>query len=81
MPCHPYTRLRATKTLNPSTSLPKGERRPIGLWKAGNVDLLEISWPSGQVGTLRDLPANQLVIVKEGEGILRSEKFPFKKPG
>ena len=56
-------------------------RLHFGLGKAAKVDLLEIRWPSGQVDTLKDLPANQLVIVKEGEGILRSEKFPFKKPG
>jgi hypothetical protein len=43
----------------------------FGLEKTEKVDLLEIRWPSGTVDTLKDLKANQLVFVKEGEGIVR----------
>jgi hypothetical protein len=39
------------------------------------VDLLEIRWPSGQVDTLKDIKANQLIFVKEGEGITRALDF------
>ena len=56
-------------------------RLHFGLGRAGKVDLLEIRWPSGQVDSLKDLTANQLVIVKEGEGILGFEKFPTKNRG
>ncbi|MBO0910768.1 MAG: CRTAC1 family protein, partial [Acidobacteria bacterium] len=56
-------------------------RLHFGLGKAGKVDLLEVRWPSGQVDTMKDLAANQLVIVKEGKGVLHSEEFPAKKPG
>jgi hypothetical protein len=48
----------------------------FGLGKAGKVDVLEIRWPSGHVDTLRDLKANQLIFVKEGEGIARTMQFP-----
>jgi hypothetical protein len=48
----------------------------FGLGKAGKVDLLEVRWPSGQVDTLKDVKANQLIFVKEGEGILRTMQFP-----
>ena len=47
----------------------------FGLGKVNKVDLLEIRWPSGQVDTLKDLKADQLVYVKEGQGIVRSEQF------
>jgi len=50
----------------------------FGLGKAEKVDLIEIRWPSGQVDTLKNLEANELVIVKEGVGILRKEKFTPK---
>jgi len=56
-------------------------RLHFGLGKATQADLLEIRWPSGQVDSLKNLAANQLIVVKEGEGILRTEKFPAKKPG
>ena len=50
----------------------------FGIGKAEKVDLLEIRWPSGQFDTLKDVKSNQLIVVKEGEGILRS--IPFSRP-
>jgi enediyne biosynthesis protein E4 len=51
----------------------------FGLGKAEKVDLLEIRWPSGQVDTLKDVKPNQLIYVKEGEGIARSVRFNEKQ--
>jgi hypothetical protein len=51
----------------------------FGLGKAEKVSLLEIHWPSGQVDTLKDIKANQLIFVKEGEGITRTMQFPNPK--
>jgi hypothetical protein len=51
----------------------------FGLGKAEKVDVLEIHWPSGQVDTLKDVKANQVIFVKEGEGITRTMQFPAKK--
>jgi hypothetical protein len=48
----------------------------FGLGKAEKVDTLEIRWPSGQIDTLKDVKANQLIYVKEGTGILRTMQFP-----
>jgi hypothetical protein len=48
----------------------------FGLGKAEKVDTLEIRWPSGQIDTLKDVKANQLIFVKEGAGILRTMQFP-----
>lgn len=47
----------------------------FGLGKAERVRLLEIRWPSGTVDSLKDVAPNQLIYVKEGEGIVRAMKF------
>ncbi|HWZ76559.1 MAG TPA: CRTAC1 family protein [Candidatus Sulfotelmatobacter sp.] len=47
----------------------------FGLGKAEKVDLLEIRWPSGQMDTLKDIKANQVIYVKEGTGIARTMEF------
>jgi hypothetical protein len=47
----------------------------FGIGKAEKVDLLEIRWPSGQVDTLKDIKPNQLVFVREGQGIVRTVQF------
>jgi hypothetical protein len=47
----------------------------FGLGKAKKVDVLEIRWPSGQLDTLKDINANQLIFVKEGEGVVRTMAF------
>jgi hypothetical protein len=54
-------------------------RLHFGLGKAEKVDLLEIRWPSGQVDTLKDVKPNQLIFVKEGEGIVRTAQFDRAK--
>ena len=55
----------------------------FGIGNASKIDLLEIRWPSGVVDTLKDIQPNQLVYVKEGEGIVRKESFAssVKKQG
>jgi len=53
----------------------------FGLGKAEKVDSIEIRWPSGTVETLRDIKPNQLIYVREGEGIIKSQQFgPAKNP-
>jgi enediyne biosynthesis protein E4 len=47
----------------------------FGIGTASKVDLLEIRWPSGAIETLKDIQPNQLIYVKEGEGIVRHEQF------
>ncbi|HKC70711.1 MAG TPA: ASPIC/UnbV domain-containing protein, partial [Terriglobales bacterium] len=50
----------------------------FGLGKAEKVELMEIRWPSGQVDTLKDVPADQVIYVQEGKGIVRTMKFGKK---
>jgi hypothetical protein len=47
----------------------------FGIGKAEKVELLEIRWPSGAVDTLKDVKPNQMIVVKEGTGIVRSATF------
>jgi hypothetical protein len=47
----------------------------FGLGKAEKVDLLEIRWPSGRLETVKDVKANQVIIVKEGAGIIQTMQF------
>jgi enediyne biosynthesis protein E4 len=54
-------------------------RAHFGIGKAKNVELLEIRWPSGLVETLKDIKPNQVIFVKEGEGIVRTMQFDSLK--
>jgi hypothetical protein len=42
----------------------------FGLGKRAKIDLLEITWPSGQVDKLKDVPVDKIIAVKEGVGIV-----------
>jgi hypothetical protein len=50
-------------------------RLHFGLGASAQADVLEISWPSGGKETFRGVPANHLVLVKEGSGIVRTQSF------
>jgi hypothetical protein len=50
-------------------------RLHFGLGRATKADTVELSWPSGTKETLRDVPANHLVIVQESKGIVSSRRF------
>jgi len=47
----------------------------FGLGQRKTIELLEITWPSGTVDKLTNVPINQIITVKEGEGIVPG-KFP-----
>ena len=44
-------------------------RLHFGLGKAERAEKIEIRWPGGLVETLKDLPANQYYVVREGSGV------------
>jgi len=52
----------------------------FGLGKRTQIESLEITWPSGQVDRLANLPIDQIIAVKEGSGIVprRFPKFEVK---
>ena len=46
-------------------------RLHFGLGSATKIDQLEICWPTGLVEKLTDLPANQILLVREGAGMVK----------
>jgi hypothetical protein len=53
-------------------------RLHFGLGQASGIERLEVRWPSGKTDVLRHPPVDHIVVVKEGEGLVRSE--PFRRP-
>jgi hypothetical protein len=51
-------------------------RAHFGLGSATRSERLEIRWPSGMTEVVNDLPANQILTVREGEGVV--ERVPFR---
>jgi hypothetical protein len=47
----------------------------FGLGQRTKIESLEITWPSGQVSRLTNLPIDQIIAVKEGAGIV-PRRFP-----
>jgi len=48
-------------------------RLHFGLGPSSKADKVVIRWPSGQIETLNDLPANQYYLVREGSGVDKSK--------
>src|SRR5512143_108775 len=50
----------------------------FGLGRARKVKALEVRWPSGQVDSVNDIAANQIIVVKEGSGLVRTSSSDKK---
>jgi len=50
-------------------------RLHFGLAKHTKIDLIEVRWPSGIVDKIKDVGANKIVTVKEGQGLLEQKNF------
>jgi hypothetical protein len=51
-------------------------RLHFGLGAADKMDTVEVSWPSGQTDTLRDVPADFIYTITEGKGITARVPLP-----
>jgi hypothetical protein len=50
-------------------------RQHFGLGTETRADRLEVKWPSGRVDVLEDLPADLIVTVREGNGVVGRQPF------
>jgi hypothetical protein len=50
-------------------------RAHFGLGAAARADRLEVLWPSGRMETVADVPANQIITIEEGRGIVARQPF------
>jgi len=50
-------------------------RQHFGLAEVTRVERLEVSWPSGRVDVVQDLPADYVVSVREGGGVVDRRAF------
>jgi hypothetical protein len=50
-------------------------RLHFGLGRSAVVELVELAWPSGLKETVRDLPANHLIVIEEAKGVLSRRRL------
>ena len=50
-------------------------RAHFGLGRVDRVERLEIRWPSGLKESIENLPANQIVTIREGKGVVNQVPF------
>ena len=50
-------------------------RQHFGLGTNERADRLEVKWPSGRVDVVQDLQANQIVTIREGDGMVGASPF------
>ena len=50
-------------------------RLHFGLGAADKADFVEVRWPNGKTEIVRGVAADRLIYVKEGSGIVKTEKF------
>jgi enediyne biosynthesis protein E4 len=52
----------------------------FGLGQASKADV-SIRWPQGAIETFKDVAANQLIVAREGKGIVERRPFPPSRSG
>ena len=55
-------------------------RLHLGLWPADKVDL-EIRWRNGGKEQIANIPANRIVTIREGAGIIKADLAIIKSVG
>jgi hypothetical protein len=52
-------------------------RAHFGLAQASRAERLEVRWPNGSMEVVENLPANQVITIREGQGIV--SRVPFRR--
>ena len=59
-----------------SSCLSQNDLRPhYGLGAAARADRIEVVWPSGRTEAVANVPANQILTIEEGRGIVAHQPF------
>jgi hypothetical protein len=73
-------RRQAQAVLAQASYLSVNDRRlHFGLGSAASANL-EIHWPNGALEKVANVAADQLVVIREGSGIVRTERFGARRP-
>jgi hypothetical protein len=73
--------MQAQAVLSQSSYLSVNDRRlHFGIGASKSADL-EIQWPNGGRESISNVAAGQLVVIREGSGVVRSEEFPQARAG
>jgi enediyne biosynthesis protein E4 len=73
-------RRQAQAVLAQTSYLSVNDRRlHFGLGSAATADL-EIHWPNGAIEKVANVAADQLVVIREGSGVIRTERFGPRRP-
>ena len=68
-------KIQAQEVLSQASFYSANDRRlHFGLGAASKVDL-EIRWPNGNQERVQSVPANRLVVIQEGAGVVREDRF------
>ena len=51
----------------------------FGLGEAPSVDAVRVTWPSGRVDTVSSQPANRILAIEEGKGLVRATPIAIKR--
>ena len=69
--------MQFTEVRGGGSYLSQSDLRPhFGLEAADKMDRVEVTWPSGQTELLRDVPADLIYTITEGQGITARVPFP-----
>ena len=66
--------MRRRYSANPASTQRSDLRLHFGLGKADVADL-DVRWPNGQRERIARVPANRLVFIREGSGIVKTDRF------
>jgi hypothetical protein len=73
-------RLQVQEVMSQSSFLSVNDKRlHFGLGPETSASL-EIRWPNGVKQTFARVPANHLIVIREGAGIVAARKPPFTSP-
>jgi hypothetical protein len=54
-------------------------RLHFGLGRRQGAERIEITWPSGRVDQLTNVSADQIIVIREGEGQISSPYKPLRQ--